>query len=81
MSLTSRITNLFSGSARPSEDSGSLGILDDGVSGAGNGLTGIKSGTASLGSTTIMAQEEDEEEARRPYLHVCYPGIVEEGSY
>ena len=70
MSLTSRITNLFSGSTKPQQEGGGFGLLDDGLSGAGEDFTGTKFGASGLGSKEIMAQEADEEEARPPYLHV-----------
>jgi len=70
MPLTSPIANLFSGSTKPQREGGSFGILDDGLSGAEEDFTGTKIGASSLGSTDIMAQKADEEEARRPYFHV-----------
>lgn len=68
--MTSRITNLFSGSTKPQQESGSFGLLDDGLPGAGEDFTSTKFGASSLGSKEIMAQEASEEEARPPYLHV-----------
>lgn len=70
MSLTSRLTNLFSGSTKSQQDSSSLGLIDDGLSGAGGNFTGTRFGAKSLGPKETMAQEADEEEARPPYLHV-----------
>lgn len=68
MSLTSRITNLFSsGPAKPQQDRGDLGFIDDGISAGKQGYKDTKFGTK---AAVTMAQEVDEEEARPPYLHV-----------
>ena len=70
MSLTSRVNNLFSsGSTKQEPDSGDLSFVDDGLSGGKRDFTDSKFGTSTV---VKMAQEEEEEEARPPYLHVSH---------
>lgn len=77
MSLSSRISNLFSGSGNPrtEEDSGitKLGRGDDGVDDEGlfsaNTTRRIHEGAAR--HTDTIAPKNDEEEGRPPYIHVC----------
>lgn len=63
MSLTSRISNLFTTSTKHSQDGNGLTFVDD-------GLSDTNAGAQHLGSRPIMAQDADEVEARPPYLHV-----------
>lgn len=71
MSLTSRVSNLFSsGSTNPStqRDNNIIALGEDGLPGGRNNITDISLSHA-IGSKT-MAQETIEEEDRPPYLHV-----------
>lgn len=75
MSLTSRVTNLFSsGSTKTQPDRNDLGFVDDGLSGGKEGFTDTKFGT---GAAVLMAHHVEEEEARPPYLHVSSHGFFD----
>lgn len=78
MSLTSRVTNLFSsGSYTSPEDRHRLGFADDEITGTKGPFTDVRSGTELSGSDT-MASQAVEEEGRPPYLHVSLFGIYSE---
>lgn len=74
MSLTSRISNLFSGSSKPQQEGADLELLDDGLSSSEAKYTGTRFGAKSVEPAKIMAQEAIEEEARPPYLHCMIAG-------
>ena len=74
MSLTSAVTNLFSsGSTKHQQDRGDLGFVDDGILGGKQAFTDTKFGAK---RALAMAQEEEEEESRPPYLHVSNTGFI-----
>ena len=69
MSLTSRVTNLFSASANTQQARDELNLVDNGLSGGKQAFSDVVTGREGL-KLKSMASVGLEDEGRPPYLHV-----------
>lgn len=71
MSLTSRVANLFSGTANSAkQDQSQFSLTDDGLPDRYINIPDVGSGIRETGSKIMEQKKVEEEEARPPYLHV-----------